>query len=146
MKRPAAKQSTPGTPEMVLKIRRPSSRRRRCWPESQLHLEFEEEITLGFEPPDASVESMFDEGCKAQDSGDHALAVRIYREALELNGPNAVLCFNLANSLLELGKIAEASERFRQSIEIEPGYWDAWNNLGICLCELEDKNVAISAY
>jgi tetratricopeptide (TPR) repeat protein len=61
-------------------------------------------------------------------------------------GPDAQLCFNLANVLNAQGQKQSAIERFRQAVEIDPSFADAWNNLGIALCEIEQLEEACAAF
>jgi DNA-binding transcriptional MerR regulator len=69
-----------------------------------------------------------------------------YREALRLGGPDADLCFDLANVLHQLGHRQQALERYHQVLEIDPKHIDAWNNLGLVLCELDRPEEACSAF
>jgi tetratricopeptide (TPR) repeat protein len=69
-----------------------------------------------------------------------------YREALRMGGPDADLCFDLANVLHQLGNRQQALERYHQVLEIDPRHVDAWNNLGLVLCELDRPEEACSAF
>jgi Flp pilus assembly protein TadD len=57
-------------------------------------------------------------------------------ECLLKTGSQFAACFNLANVLAELGHNEAATERYRQVVELDPEYAEAWNNLGLCLAEL----------
>jgi tetratricopeptide (TPR) repeat protein len=43
-------------------------------------------------------------------------------------------------------QFARALERFRQAVEMDPSFADAWNNLGITLAELGHKDDALDAF
>jgi tetratricopeptide (TPR) repeat protein len=64
---------------------------------------------------------------------------------LIVGGPDGIVVFNLANVLYALGMKQEASERFRQALEIDPHHGGAWNNLGIVLSDLHRAEEAIAA-
>ena len=64
----------------------------------------------------------------------------------EVGGPDAQVCFDLANVLRELGQKREAMERYLQAVEIDKDFGYAWNNLGIVLCELGRKEAASTAF
>ena len=59
--------------------------------------------------------------------------------ALMLGGPDRDTCFNLANVLHALGRKAQAAERYRQALELDHSFVEAWNNLGTVLAELGDN-------
>ncbi len=60
-------------------------------------------------------------------------AVRLYRQALELQ-PNAVEAHqNLGNELAAQGKLDEAVRHFERALQLQPNYPEAHNNLGVQL-------------
>src|SRR5690606_23837421 len=72
-------------------------------------------------------------------------AVRAYYGWLQQFGTDAHVIFNLANSLTALGRTEAALERYRQAVEVDPEYVEAWNNLGAALAsagELEEAREA----
>jgi tetratricopeptide (TPR) repeat protein len=73
-------------------------------------------------------------------------AERAYRQALLTGGPTAETCFNLANVLYSLGQYARSGERYRQVVELDPDFWEAWNNLGTVLSYDDDNEAAVAAY
>ena len=77
---------------------------------------------------------------------DLASAIACYREALMAGGPDAEISFALAQALAATGQHEQASERYRQVLEIDPRQPDAWNNLGVSLCELNLLNEACDAF
>ena len=88
----------------------------------------------------------FEQGVEQQRAGYLAEAAESYRQALQVGGPAARVCFDLANVLRELGQRREAIERYLQAVEIDKDFGDAWNNLGIVLCDLGRKEAACTAF
>ena len=82
----------------------------------------------------------------AEARGNWAEAERAYRQALLAGGPTAETCFNLANVLYSLGQYARSGERYRQVVELDPDFWEAWNNLGTVLSYDSDNEAAVAAY
>jgi Flp pilus assembly protein TadD len=48
--------------------------------------------------------------------------------------------------LFAQGQKEQAVERYRQSVEVDPTFAEAWNNLGPALCELGQRDDAVRAY
>lgn len=117
-------------------------------PSGQLALEFPDEApaTLKPPPPSRSADQCWELGLAAEDAGRHQEALELYREALRLGGPDAQLCFNVANVLDKLDQPARAAERYLQALELERHFAQAWNNLGNVLLKLGDKEEALRAY
>jgi len=93
-----------------------------------------------------TADDWFDLGVAAEESGRLDTAVDCYMNALLAGGPQAETTFNLGNALYGLGQHAEASQRFLQSIEIDPDYVEAWNHLGNALAKLGRHDEAIRSY
>jgi tetratricopeptide (TPR) repeat protein len=68
-----------------------------------------------------------------------------YRQALLAGGPDAAVCFDLAYVLAEVGQVDQALERYRQVLEIDPNFADAWNNLGVLLKDAGKRDEACLA-
>jgi tetratricopeptide (TPR) repeat protein len=85
-------------------------------------------------------------GTAAEESGRLPQAAHAYRQALRAGGPQALLCFNLANVLYARGDKTAAAERFAQAVELDPNFAEGWNNLGIALSALEQKSEAVEAF
>jgi tetratricopeptide (TPR) repeat protein len=98
------------------------------------------------EPVQRTAGEWFTLGCEHEDAGCLEEAAQAYREALLQGGPDADICFNLANVLCALGQKEQAVERFRQVVEMDNGFVQAWNNLGNVLADLEQKEEAVRAY
>lgn len=63
-------------------------------------------------------------------AGEHAAAVELYRESLELQPQNARLWCNLGAELDAIGQAGEAELAYRRALELDPGLAQAWYNLG----------------
>ncbi|HTV38265.1 MAG TPA: sulfotransferase, partial [Xanthobacteraceae bacterium] len=50
------------------------------------------------------------------------------------------------NALQRLKRFADAEKDYRRAVELQPGFADAWNNLGTCLRELKRPEEAESVY
>jgi tetratricopeptide (TPR) repeat protein len=115
-------------------------------PSGQMLLDFSErtgqrsgEATLRFQ------RDRFAEAIALEDQDRLAEAVAVYRAMLVEEGPDVAVCFNLANVLYAVGQKAAAAERFRQVVETDPEFVEAWNNLGNVLAELRQPGEAIAA-
>ncbi len=78
--------------------------------------------------------------------GDFPAAERAYRQLLLVEGPEADVCFNLANVLVALDQRRAALERLWQCVELAPRFSEAWHNLGIVALELHDVATALQAF
>src|SRR5262249_25227832 len=115
----------------------------------QRYFDFDElldplEVTLSRQP--ATAEELFEQGCRHEEGGHFNEAVEAYRYALLMGGPNATICFNLANVLNAAGNKEQAVERYYQAVELNRGDADAWNNLGVVLAELGRTREGIAAF
>jgi DNA-binding transcriptional MerR regulator len=118
-------------------------------PSGQGVLDFADEpecVVVQATPARQTAQEWFDMGHKEETAGHLTEAAAAYRQRLLLGGPDAQVCFNLANVLYALGQYEGAAERFRQSVEINHGFAEAWNNLGTVLTELDQHDEAIAAY
>lgn len=78
---------------------------------------------------------LFDVAVRHEDAGEFAAARNAYQQLLQVDGPDADVCFNLGNVLHALGERGAACERFRQAVELDPSFAEAWLNLGIASAE-----------
>jgi hypothetical protein len=78
--------------------------------------------------------------------GELAHAAATYRELLRREGPDADVCFNLANVLTAQGRHQSALERLWQCVELSPRFAEAWHNLAVALLELQDVRGAERAF
>ena len=110
-------------------------------PSGQLCFDFGDDAAiLGVQPIGA--EEWFQLGSQHEQDGALDDAIHAYRQALLVGGPDADACFNLASALYASGQKEEASERDRQTVEIDPALADAWNNLGVLLSEIDRPHEA----
>jgi tetratricopeptide (TPR) repeat protein len=118
-------------------------------PDGQLHFEFpsdDEAGSLKIMPGPRTAADWAEQGIEQEQQGYVAEAAESYRKALLLGGPDARICFNLANVLNGQGKKAQAIERYFQAVEIDPTFGDAWNNLGLALADTGRKDDACAAF
>jgi tetratricopeptide (TPR) repeat protein len=71
-------------------------------------------------------------------------AAAAYEEAF-LEEPSAETAFNLGNVLYALGRARHALARFRQAVELDCDFAEAWNNLASVHVELEQWEDAVEA-
>ena len=93
-------------------------------------------------PGPRTASEWFEQGLEQERHGYLTEAAGSYRQALLTGGPDAEVCFDLANVLRGLGERQQAMERYLQAVEIDSKFSDAWNNLGLCLAELEKPQEA----
>lgn len=63
--------------------------------------------------------------------GDLRQAESLYRQLLQREGPDADVCYNLANVLAATGQVGAALERLSQAVELRPRFAEAWYNQGV---------------
>jgi tetratricopeptide (TPR) repeat protein len=118
-------------------------------PSGQRHFDFAADTApevVEAAPRQRTAEQWFETGCDLEVAGHLPQAADAYRQALLVGGPDANVCYNLANVLYHLGDKGQAAERYRQAVEVNPGFAEAWNNLGNVLGDLEQYEEAIAAY
>jgi tetratricopeptide (TPR) repeat protein len=81
-----------------------------------------------------------------EDEGELEAATDMYRAALAAGGPNAEICFTLAELLYRLGDTTAARERYFMTIELDEEYVEARANLGCVLAELGQRELAVAAF
>ncbi|HET6484890.1 MAG TPA: tetratricopeptide repeat protein [Spirochaetia bacterium] len=82
---------------------------------------------------------------EAEESGNLEAAANRYTRALETaTGPE--ISFNLGNVLYELGREADAAERYLQALDADRNFAEAWNNLGNSLVALGRLGDGVQAY
>lgn len=80
-----------------------------------------------------------------EDSGQLEAAAEMYRAALAAGGPDAGICFQLAELLYRLGDLAAARERYYQAVELDEDFVEARANLGCLLAETGQPDLAVAA-
>jgi tetratricopeptide (TPR) repeat protein len=83
---------------------------------------------------------------RLEDEDDLHSAAQMYRAALAAGGPNADVCFLLAELLYRLGDLTAARERYYMAIELDEDYVEARANLGCTLAELGQHELAAAAF
>ena len=102
---------------------------------------------MDFDDPESATLEMprdlFDEAISCEEVDDWEGAARAYEALLLRDGPDAEICFELANVWYALGRMDAACERLRETVQWEPDYVEAWNNLGNVQALRKDYPAAI---
>jgi protein O-GlcNAc transferase len=85
-------------------------------------------------------------GIIAAQTKDHARAVTLIGQALEINPTSAVALFNYGIALTELKRFDEALASYERALHLKPDYAEAHNNLANTLRELGRLDAAVAAY
>ena len=93
-----------------------------------------------------SVEEMLDAALTAEDADDLSSALDWYRAAVACHGPDADVCFQMAELLYRQGDLAGARERYFIALELNPDLVEARANLGCVLAEAGQSELAIAAF
>jgi tetratricopeptide (TPR) repeat protein len=126
----------------------------------QLQLGFDEAdeenfgpVTLKFNPLPVveshsfeTLRGMLEAAISAEETEDLDAAIGWYRTALAAFGPNADVCFQLAEVLYRSADLAGARERYYCAIELDPELVEARANLGCVLAECSQHELAIAAF
>jgi tetratricopeptide (TPR) repeat protein len=91
-------------------------------------------------------EALIELAAAAEDCGDMARAIELYRSALSAGGPSAELCFRAAELLYCQNELTAARERYYMAIELDEDFVEARWNLGCVLAELGDRELAVAAF
>jgi len=83
---------------------------------------------------------------QSQLEGDYTEAVRLYREALDLDRTCAVHWFNLGISYQHLNRLDEACDAYERAANLDPSNPSYWFNLGISYQDLNRLAEARDAY
>lgn len=100
-------------------------------------------VSLGWR---ISPEALFQQAVEHEQAERLEQAGEAYRRWLHQFGPDAQVCFNLGNVLCASGHHEAAIERFRQAVELNAAYIEAWNNLGTALAQSNQREAAIAAF
>lgn len=73
-------------------------------------------------------------------------AVSLYTQALQIDGPNSVLYFNLANSYYRLNKTGYAVANYERALRLDPSNADARANLNFVRSKIENLPTDDSGY
>lgn len=102
-------------------------------------------MSLLFTRPTAECD-LFALAVAAEQRGDLLQAEEHYRQLLAAEGPDADVCFNLANVLVARGERGAAMERLWQAVELAPRFAEAWYNLGTVALERGQVDAAHAAF
>ena len=81
-----------------------------------------------------------------EETGNLPGAVDTYRAALAAGGPQAEICFQLAELLYRQGELGASRERYFMAIELDEDYVEARANLGCVLAEMGQLELAVAAF
>ncbi len=98
----------------------------------------------GVEPP--TPEEMFRLAAELEEEGHLREAADMYRAVLAAGGPDAVVCFLLAEILYRMEDLSAARERYYAAIELDENYVEARANLGCVLAETGEFDLAVAAF
>jgi len=85
-------------------------------------------------PQEDTLAEQIDRGYDLHEAGRLAEAEAVYRKALELHGPDALLLYNLGVLFEDLGRKTEALETYQAALHVDPAMADGHYNLAL-LCE-----------
>jgi DNA-binding transcriptional MerR regulator len=97
-------------------------------------------------PIEQSPEQLRQLAAELEDAGELERAVEAHRACLAAGGPQAEVCFQLAELLYRLGDVAAARERYYMAIELDEDYVEARANLGCVLAETGCQELARAAF
>jgi tetratricopeptide (TPR) repeat protein len=91
-------------------------------------------------------EDLFEAGVKAEACGDFGAAIDAYERLLQAGGRDPDVCFNLANALVQAGRLGSAAIHYAEAVRLDPGYVEAWNNLGHTFRRLGELEAAARSF
>lgn len=115
----------------------------------QLQLEFPDpdaDCALAMQAASKTADDWFQEALEYENEGDFSAAAAAYQEAILLEPNDPILHFNLGNTLYATDRRQDAVDHFRQAVELDVEYVEAWNNLGTVLAELDEYDDSIVAF
>jgi len=98
------------------------------------------------EPAAATPETMCRLAAELEEEGQLAAACEMYRAAMSAAGPNAEICFQVAELLYRQGDLSGARERYYMAVELDEDYVEARANLGCVLAETGQNDLAVAAF
>ena len=117
-------------------------------PGGQLRFDFD--ATAGEPAPPRTVPVAPEQMCRLaaelEEDDQLADAAEMYRAALAASGPNAEICFHIAELLYRLGDLNAARERYYMAVELDEDYVEARANLGCVLAETGQRELAVAAF
>jgi Tfp pilus assembly protein PilF len=112
-------------------------------PGGQLLLDFEQSAQLvllskGKSTDEPDYDALLEQALECELALRPAAAAELYQRMLVHWPQDALLWFNLGNSLYAAEQVAAAAAAFRAATAQEPDHAEAWNNLGAALLDLAD--------
>jgi len=74
-------------------------------------------------------------GWRLMEAGEFELALQSFYRAAAQTGATADLLAAAGTANLGLGRLGQAEDLLRQSLDLEPDHAETWNNLGVALME-----------
>ena len=107
-----------------------------------------EQPVAGAVGPDAAAtaQDLVENAEDLEDSGDFLAALDAYRASALAAGPDAELCFRMAELLYLIGELPAARERYLTAIELDDGFAEARGGLGLVLLEMGAADLAAEAF
>jgi tetratricopeptide (TPR) repeat protein len=93
-----------------------------------------------------SAERMCRLAAELEEDGQLVPAAEMYRAALAAGGPQAEICFQVAELLYRQGDLGAARERYYMAVELDEDYVEARANLGCVLAETGQRELAVAAF
>ncbi len=94
----------------------------------------------------AKASEAYVEAQRHHEAGRYEQAEKIYRGLLEHGKSNAELLMLLGAVSRSQNKLDEAIDFLKESLRLSPRYWDALQNLGVCLAERRENAEAIDSF
>ncbi|QQA41649.1 tetratricopeptide repeat protein [Pelagovum pacificum] len=85
-------------------------------------------------------------GHRLMAAGENELALEAFTRAAAEQGLNADTLSALGSANLRLGRLHQAERQFREAVELEADFPEAWNNLGVVLMELGETGEAAEVF
>lgn len=95
--------------------------------------------------PDSD-QDLFATAVEREREGDLRQAECLYRRLLRDEGPDADVCYNLANVLAAAGQVEAALERLSQAVELRPRFPEAWYNQGVLAQRIGKSSLAQNCF
>ena len=96
-------------------------------------------ICVAFSIADAFALSTAQLADSAYNKENYQLAVELYNQALEQNGRNANVYYNLGNAWYRRGNIAQSVLAYERALRVDPSFKEARTNLDFVRTQLQDK-------
>lgn len=115
-------------------------------PEEYEKLKAEAELAQKRGEASAQVQTLFDEGSKLAEAGNHTEAIAKFQQALALDPSQANILANMAESYRKLDKMDEALEAYRKAIAINPNDGTFYTNMGVVLDKMGKSTESQEAF